>query len=338
MVNPFKIRKKQLLFLVFLSGGWVVAIAIFTGVHGVNQTTPVPPHPSPAKVPVMPSPLPNLATQWVISPKQAQGFIQKGAVILDARGSTWLPMPSIKGAIRVSWQQFSRSDPPNQGQLLENEAILTQKLREVGIFQHKAVIVFADPLRGWGEEGRIVWMLRTLGHQQAALVDGGYGAMIKAGIASGQAGQKAPQPGDFQIHRTTTWEIGRQGVQTQRNNGDGVLLDVREAREFQGETPYGERRKGHIPGAIHLYYRDLMDQKGNILPHLAIVEKLKTLGISRDRQIVAYCTAGVRAGWVTSVLSNSGFNIRNYAGSMLDWSSASAIAYPLIQSPSKPMK
>ena len=45
-----------------------------------------------------------------------------------------------------------------------------------------------------------------------------------------------------------------------------ALLDVREPREYAGETPYGESRGGHVPGAKHLFYKALLESDGKVLP------------------------------------------------------------------------
>lgn len=141
---------------------------------------------------------------------------------------------------------------------------------------------------------------------------------------------KASVAGDFVVHRVTTWEIERDEFKSYLGNPEVVMIDVWEEREFNGATPYGELRAGYIPGAIYFYYRDLLDENGTVLPRTAILKKLQEHGVSPDAQILVYCTAGVRAGWFTSVLTNAGLTDRNYAGSMLEWTSFPANDYPLV--------
>jgi thiosulfate/3-mercaptopyruvate sulfurtransferase len=71
-----------------------------------------------------------------------------------------------------------------------------------------------------------------------------------------------------------------------------------------------------------------MDTKGYLLPHDQIIAKLNRLGMNCDTPIAAYCTGGVRSAFFVAVLVDLGFNsIKNYAGSMWEWSAASS--YPL---------
>lgn len=272
----------------------------------------------------------QLAVQWVVSPAEAKSLIQQGATVLDARSSGLQRQGIIAGSIAVNWQQFSQPSRAERGMLLSH-AQLTQALRAVGISNHRPVVVLADPLQGWGEDGRIVWMLRSLGHSQAVLVDGGYAAAVATGIPiESVIAKNAATPGDFTVQRRIDWEITRDELKQNLQTAQATIIDVREPREFDGSTPYGEPRAGHIPGAVHFYYRELLDENGKILPRSAILAKLQTKGISPNTQIIAYCTAGVRAGWLTAVLANAGFQVRNYAGSMLDWASAPAAEYPLV--------
>ncbi|NET37990.1 MAG: hypothetical protein F6K19_39335 [Cyanothece sp. SIO1E1] len=135
--------------------------------------------------------------------------------------------------------------------------------------------------------------------------------------------------GDFVVQRQQTWAIQRQQLKASLNEPNLILIDARELREYTGATPYGEQRGGHIPGAIHLHYKELMDDQGELISRQAIETKLQGLGIQPNAQIVIYCTGGIRSGWLTTVLVNLGFQVKNYAGSMWEWSAAPAEHYPI---------
>ena len=97
---------------------------------------------------------------------------------------------------------------------------------------------------------------------------------------------------------------------------------MREQREYAGETPYGESRGGHVPGAKHLFYRALLKSDGKVLPGDQIKRKLSEIGVREDDEVVSYCTGGVRAAFVTVLLNDAGIAARNYAGSMWEWSAS----------------
>jgi thiosulfate/3-mercaptopyruvate sulfurtransferase len=266
-------------------------------------------------------------SQWVVDAPTALGLISKGAIVLDTRGDDLKTSAPLEGAQAVIWQDFTNPDLPNKGQLLSDDDVLTGKLRALGISADKAVIAVADSKQGWGEDGRIVWTLRTLGHTQAYLVDGGIAALAAKGAPS-----IAPvtASGDFTVHRVADYEIKKEELVEELASQNLVILDTREQREYDGETPYGESRGGHVPGAKHIFYKDLVGEDGRILPRDQLNAKLAALGVTENTEVVSYCTGGIRSGFVTAVLNDAGVKARNYAGSMWEWSAAPADKYPLV--------
>lgn len=267
---------------------------------------------------------------WVVSPATAIQLIQQGATLLDARSAELQADGILKGSIPVNWTEFTQPEAANSGKLLADDALLTEKLQGLGVFQGRPVVVAADPLQGWGEDGWIVWMLRSLGHPQAVMVDGGYPALVKEGVlTTTRQSADEPQRGDFVVRRTDRWEIDRDTLRASLGSDRVAILDSREAQEYKGATPYGEARGGHIPGAVHLYYKELMDAAGSLLPPDEIHARLQKAGIPPEAEIIAYCTAGVRSAWVTVVLTHLGRQAKSYSGSILEWAAGDLQKFPL---------
>lgn len=269
--------------------------------------------------------------EWVVSGIQAKELLIEGATVLDTRPSPLWLLGHVQNAIAVSWKQFSQSEAANKGKLLSDTRILEEKLRDIGVCRDRPVIVVGNPGDRcyFGEDGRIVWMLRSLGHSATALVNGGHAALVKAGV-SVVWGFPTPSPGDFVIQRCEQWEIGRDELKAQLAKSVPILLDTREAREYAGATPYGESRGGHLPGARPFYFKDLLNSEGYLRSEADILGKLKALGIHQSSPIVTYCTGGVRSAFFVVVLANIGFtNVRNYGGSTWEWSALSKDDYPL---------
>lgn len=267
--------------------------------------------------------------QWIVSAADAKALIDQGATVLDARGQGF-KLTRLQGAIPITWSDFSPDQRGQRGRLLEEDADLTEQLQALGIDRHRPVVVFANPPHGWGEDGRIVWMLRTLGHPQVVLVDGGVAALLEAGVPRQQRAPVMPPPGEFVVQRDLTWTIQRDELQAQLATGRSVIIDTREPREYAGQTPYGEPRGGHIPGAIHLYFKDLLAANGRLLAPAELQATVQDLGLTPDQPVVVYCTGGVRSAWVASVLITLGFQVKNYAGSMWEWAAAPRDRYPLV--------
>ncbi|WP_293137697.1 sulfurtransferase [Okeania sp. SIO3I5] len=268
--------------------------------------------------------------QWIINATQSQKLVTEGATILDARSCKIFHPKSLSNAICISWKEFSQPQLPFKGKLLTDDKILTEKLQRIGVFNDKPVIVFGDTINGWGEDGRIVWMLRTLGHQKSFLVDGGFNALVQTGFPTVNfVNNSSTVRGDFVVNRKKNWQISQNELKANLENNNLIIIDTRELREFYGKTPYGEERGGHIPGAVHIYFKDWLDENGMLFSREKILEILAKKGITKDKTIVTYCTGGVRSAWSNVVLVDLGFQVKNYSGSMWEWSASNADIYSL---------
>lgn len=275
---------------------------------------------------------------WIIDGSRALELHAQGVLFLDARDAAQqgFRRRHVLGSQPIYWSTFSRPEHPERGALLGDDALLEQRLRAVGVRNGEPVVVVGDPAEGWGEDGRIVWMLRALGHGAAHLVDGGLPALIRAGVemASGEASPVTP--GNFTVSRDPSLSIDASALSALLVTGEHIapgsarLVDTREAIEFAGQTPYGEERGGHVPGALHLHYVELLDSLGYLKPRAQLLDLLSARGLSPSQDVIAYCTGGIRSGWFVVVLRDLGFTLsRNYAGSMWEWASLPAEDHPL---------
>ena len=265
------------------------------------------------------------ARDWVVTPQAAVDLIKQGALVIDARASDLKRKNGeIKGALSLVWQDLAEPNLPIKGRPLPAD-LASKKLQALGVSKDRAIVVLADAVNGWGEDGRITWLLRNWGHERVVLADGGLAAVEKLGILTIKPAAAA---GDF-VAKESSLEIKKEEVKAKLNNKDVVFLDVREPREFDGKTPYGESRGGHLAPAKHLFFKDLLDKEGRLLARADIEKILLSKGVTRDKEVVSYCTGGIRAGWVTTVLNDMGYKARNYAGSMWEWSAQPAAEFPL---------
>jgi len=268
----------------------------------------------------------ELDQTWLVSPEDARALIADGALVLDTRSAKLQKKHPLPGAVDTQWMVFSKeAKPPFMG-LLADDAALSAKFQELGVSADMPVIAVGDTLGGWGEDGRIVWTLRSRGHTAAVMVDGGYGALVEGGVPEIQA---TATPGNWVAEYDGSLEATAEEVQAAMSQDNVILLDTREPREYAGKTPYGETRGGHVPGAEHLYYKDFFGEDGKLLEETELRAKLAELGVDADTKVIAYCTGGVRSGYFTGVLQNIGIDAQNYAGSMWDWSSKPESDFPL---------
>jgi thiosulfate/3-mercaptopyruvate sulfurtransferase len=311
-MNLFSVHSRQLLSAALLS---VAALA--AALPAQARTTAV----SAASI--------QYENDWIVLPKAASELIAAGALVLDARGTDLKDKQGlIPNAVAITWQDLSQPNLPTKGRLIEDDAQLTKKLQALGVSKNQSIVVLGDPANGWGEDGRVAWTLRTLGHTKVVIADGGLPALQKLGKLTIQAPKI---PGDFVVARTNRFEVRKEELKDRLGKANTVIFDVREPREYEGKTPYGESRGGHVPGAKGLWYKDLIGKDGNLLPRPEIEKVLASKGLTKDSEVISYCTGGIRSGWFTLLLNDLGYKAKNYTGSMWEWSASPADQYPLVK-------
>ena len=266
------------------------------------------------------------AESWLLSADKAVALIPD-ATVLDTRGGATFGLSHVEGSTRVTWKEFSKTKSSDRGELLSDKA-LQKAIERVGVRNDRTVIVVGDP-DAWGEDGRVVWMLRAAGHEAVFMVDGGYPALKKAGAATSVGFSHPQSDGEFKIRWQPKLTSTSADVKAALASGKTVILDVREQREYDGKTPYGESRGGHVPGAKHLWFKDLLEKDGTLRSRSDLEKELTARGVTRDVPVIAYCTGGIRSGWMVAVLVSMGYQVSNHAGSMWQWSSLPERDFPL---------
>jgi thiosulfate/3-mercaptopyruvate sulfurtransferase len=98
-----------------------------------------------------------------------------------------------------------------------------------------------------------------------------------------------------------------------------VVLDVRSAGEFSGETGYPcDARQGHLPGARNVDLQHL-----HAAEDAAAIQAL--VGAPPGSEVIAYCHSGSRSAMAVEVLREAGYDARNYVGSWHEWAADQAM-------------
>lgn len=265
----------------------------------------------------------DLNTSWIVSPEQAKTILsQTGSNLLDSRNLFRRMRYSLSDTKPVNWQDWSETQSPHKGNLLSKEKG-RQILRSLNIKEDSYIIVVGAGKDGWGEEGRIVYSLREWGFNRAYWVDGGDTFLLaeKTKIET-----LLPLKSTDSI---SSYSISRESLSQNFKSQSISIIDTREKREFDGSTPYGENRGGHIPGAHWIYFKDFLTSEGKVKSKEEIYKLLIKNNIKIENNIVTYCTGGVRSAFVTGILISYGITSKNYAGSMWEWSAGIEKDFPL---------
>ncbi|MFO7593082.1 MAG: sulfurtransferase [Pseudomonadota bacterium] len=225
----------------------------------------------------------------------------------------------VPGAVYLDYSDIVRTQMPLAG-LLPDEARLSAVLSGIGLRSDSHVVAYDE--EGGGKAARLLWTLESIGHTRYSLLNGGLHVWFNEGHPLEQAPHK-PQPSDYQAHYNADCMAvaRRQFILDHLNDEKLALLDARSAEEFSGKKRYSARG-GHIPGAIHIEWTELMDPSHNL--RLKGIAELRNLleekSITPDKTVVAYCQTHHRSAHTWFVLKYLGYrHAKGYEGSWSDW-------------------
>ena len=265
--------------------------------------------------------------ELLMTPAMVSAIPEHQRVVVDTRSSWKFVLSHIPGAINLGdWQEFTHTVNGVKGLLKEDKSFIADKLGPLGVSSDKIIIIYGEPNDPWRTDGRFFWMFERYGFQRVALLDGGLAGWKQAGKKI----QRGRQNSTLQSNLTTNNINLNNQVIADKALIKKVLLDKnfriidnRIRKEFDGTTPYGSPRGGHIPNAIHIHWPKFFQTNGNLKTLPALNSLLDQNGISPDQEIIVYCTGGVRSAMAYFVFRYMGFKVRNYDGSWWDWSRSS---------------
>ncbi len=182
------------------------------------------------------------------------------------------------------------------------------------------VPVIAYDRQGGTFAARAWWVLRWMGHDDVALLDGGLTAWQAAG---GALTAEVPAPRPQPPYPALAPAMPRiDAVQLEQRLREAQVLDARAPERFQGEVEPLDAVAGHIPGAINRFYKDNLQADGRFKPATQLRDEFEAL-LSPDRPVVHSCGSGVTACHNLLAMEVAGWpeRTRLYAGSWSEWSS-----------------
>ncbi|EJL25926.1 sulfurtransferase [Brevibacillus sp. BC25] len=192
--------------------------------------------------------------------------------------------------------------------------LLAAHFSNAGIDANTTVIAYDD--QEMAMAGRLWWLLRYLGHDQVAVLDGGYAAWKKTGYEI-TAEVPTVQAREFVAHVRHDMLVDIEGVK--KRSEHTVLLDSRAPERYRGENEPIDSKAGHIPGAHNFFYKDNLAGDQTMLP---ADELQKRLAPYADKELIVYCGSGVTACSNLLAFHAAGRkDVKLYLGSWSDWSS-----------------
>lgn len=215
-----------------------------------------------------------------------------------------------------------RKDPKDGGRHpLPSPAAFSETLANLGIDAGTHVVVY-DRASGANAAARFWWMAQAAGIKNVQVLDGGFDAAVSHGIPTVNGAEPAPEKSAFHFDAWQFPTVTIDVVQALTNDPSALIIDVREAARYKGETEPIDLIAGHIPSAINIPLRNNLEPDGKFKTADTLRDYYASYFQGKDaKKIVIHCGSGVTACHTLLALDYAGFDIATlYVGSWSEWS------------------
>ena len=238
----------------------------------------------------------------------------------------------VPGAIFSFWKDLLWHETDRE---FVSSSELSSRLGEIGVSTDSTLVICGDPVQ-YGTYA--LWVMTMAGVKDVRILDGSRTRWINDGNPLETEGISREPIDNGSLDPSIATRIGRDEVLQKINNPDTVLLDVRSPEEYRGERvsppggfDHGAERKGRIPGAVHLFFRELLNDDDTFISKEKLERKFSEVGVkkSSEKDIVSYCRLSHRAtlSWfaMSEILGIEKAQI--YDGSWTEW--GSIVGFPI---------
>lgn len=256
----------------------------------------------------------------------AEALGDDGLVVVDCRfsladtsaGECDYALAHIPGAVYAHLDR-DLSDHRKQGQGRHpwpDSGDFTARLAAWGIRPDTQVVAY-DGADG-SHAARFWFLLRALGHERVAVLDGGLARWQALGLPLDDA-MPQPRPTTYDARFDDSRLLDAGQVQARLDAGD-VLLDARGAARFRGEVEPLDRVAGHVPGARSRPFTDSMVD-GRFRPATELAAGFREVMAGREpARTIAMCGSGVTACHLILAMEHAGMpGARLFTGSWSGW-------------------
>ncbi|TSD63982.1 sulfurtransferase [Inquilinus sp. KBS0705] len=190
-----------------------------------------------------------------------------------------------------------------------------------GVKPDSHIVVYDDKAAAMGG-ARLWWMLRSIGHTNVQVLNGGLKAATDAGIELSTDEYTPSATSLYPIAPQYANTADIEEVKEAAKAEDRVVIDVREGQRYLGYTEPLDLVAGHIPGAVNLFYSNSLSPEGKYLTQQALASMYKdTIGDVKPGDVIVHCGSGVTACHTLLGMEYAGITgPKLYVGSWSEWS------------------
>jgi thiosulfate/3-mercaptopyruvate sulfurtransferase len=188
-----------------------------------------------------------------------------------------------------------------------------------GVSADSKVVLYSIGTPMWAT--RFWWMLKSLGFDNASVLDGGLDKWKAEGRAIETGPAKGYKPAPFTAKPRSGYFIGKNDVLAATTERNTVIVNALGPQFHKGLEPSRYGRPGRVPGSCNVSAATLLDPQTKAFVPLADAEaKFAAQGFRKDKRVVAYCGGGISATIDLFLLHRLGYEkLTLYDGSMGEW-------------------
>jgi thiosulfate/3-mercaptopyruvate sulfurtransferase len=194
-----------------------------------------------------------------------------------------------------------------------------------GIGANARVVLYSVGTMMWAT--RFWWMLRSLGFDGAAILDGGFDKWKAEGRATEAGAPRGYPAATFTAKPRPGFFVGKNDVLGAIGRSDTVIVNALGPQFHKGLEPSRYGRPGRVPGSVNVSAATLVNQQSKAFTSLAdAAAKFESQGVDKERRVVCYCGGGISATIDLFLLHQLGYqNLTLYDGSMGEWAKDPAL-------------
>lgn len=191
-------------------------------------------------------------------------------------------------------------------------------MRRFGISNDTKVVTYSTANPWWAT--RVWWLLRSFGHDNAAVLNGGWQKWVAEGRSVETGPGSARQAGKFVVREDRNLMVGKEEVKAAIGDPGVCTLNALLSSQHTGTGGNSYGRPGRIAGSVNLPAANLIDPATNtFLPPDELRQRLGAVG-ALDRPVIAYCGGGIAASADAFILTMLGHtDVRIYDASLSEW-------------------
>jgi thiosulfate/3-mercaptopyruvate sulfurtransferase len=227
------------------------------------------------------------------------------------------------GFLDIQNELSDQGSPPHLRFTMLPANTLAEALGRRGIGDGSRVVLYSRGRMVWST--RVWWMLRAIGFDSAAVLDGGWEKWVKEGRAVSTEEPEFPQAKLTPRPRPELF-VRKDAVRMAMDDAETCLINALEPDLHRGENPrYG--RPGRIPGSVNVPSSSLIDPETNtFVPAEEAAAKFLGSGVDPEKPVVLYCGGGIAATLDAFVLHQLGWEkLSVYDASMSEWARDSSL-------------